>query len=364
MTPEQTTAVALSQESRDVLDGLMVVREVLAPDLTVAELQLFALVATRSGLDPFARQIYAVKRKGRMAIQTGIDGYRSIAVRTGEYDGQDEPTYSVDCPCSRLPHPHPVSSTVRVYRKGMGRAVAATAFWHEYMPEAGQSGNGDAMWRKMPHVMIAKVAEALALRKAFPWDPNARTGIGSDVYTEDEMAQAAAPDAPAAPAVSVQERIQQRAEAVSVQTGVVGVTLRYFADAVRDMEPEQIRRIREEMYPEASGVGSLDDEQRARLLDRLITLRSGGEDPEGGDGPDEASGVVPEPLAIPPGTGVDAENEEPVDAGDPSAEYVMCGDTFGPPLGQGEVCVLEAGHPGPHKDEAGSRWPGKKGSRR
>jgi len=143
-----------------LLTGLHTVRAVLAPDLSGDELKLFAMVASRSGLDPFAKQIYAVKRKGRVTFQTGIDGYRSIAVRTGMYDGQDEPEYGP------MVAGHPESATVRVYRKGVSRAIAATAFWDEYVPDAGQSGNGDIMWRKMPRVMIAKVAEALALRKA------------------------------------------------------------------------------------------------------------------------------------------------------------------------------------------------------
>ena len=178
-------AVVLSEGSRQMLDGLNVVRATLAPDLTDGELQLFALVASRSGLDPFARQIYATKRSGKMVIQTGIDGYRSIAARTGEYDGQDEPVFGPDCACS-LPA-HPEWATVAVYRKGMGRAVKATAFWHEYVPQQ------DFMWKRMPHVMIAKVAEALALRKCFPWDPTRGIGIGSDVYTTEEMEQADRP---------------------------------------------------------------------------------------------------------------------------------------------------------------------------
>ena len=349
MSGEQTTAVALTQESKDVLDGLMVVREVLAPDLTVAELQLFALVATRSGLDPFARQIYAVKRRSggssRMTIQTGIDGYRSIAARTGEYDGQDEPIYGPDCECTRLPKPHPVSSTVRVYRKGMGRPVGATAFWHEYVPDAGPSGAGDVMWRKMPHVMIAKVAEALALRKAFPWDPSSRTGIGSDIYTSEEMAQADAP------IVSVSDRVAERAAAG--QAGIAGVTVRYFADAVRDMDPDEIRRVRAEMYPEASGVSGLDDEQRARLLDRLIVLRAGAS-------PEEVIGEIH-------GEEAEAMVDASIISGDPPAdpeEYIACGDALPPPLGQGETCVLEQGHGGAHQDDAGSRWPNRKGSHR
>ena len=131
---------------------------------------------------------------GKSTFQTGIDGYRSIAARTGLYDGQDEPEYGPACECGdNKPAGHPEYATVRVYRKGVGRAIAATAYWHEYRPGA---GDYDAMWVRMPRVMIGKVAEALALRKAFPYDPENRQGIGADVYTDDEMRQA---DVPAAP---------------------------------------------------------------------------------------------------------------------------------------------------------------------
>jgi phage recombination protein Bet len=215
------TAVAVLSAS-EVLAGLRTVQSVLAPDLSPEELRLFAMVATRSGLDPFAKQIYAVKRKGRVTFQTGIDGYRSIAARTGMYDGQDEPEYGASCGCGdNRPAGHPESATVRVYRKGVGRPIAATAFWHEYKPEGGQSGQGDVMWTRMPRVMIAKVAEALALRKAFPYDPENRIGIGADLYTADEMAQAGrtAPAAETTKAPTLAERAKaKRAEVEAPQT--------------------------------------------------------------------------------------------------------------------------------------------------
>jgi phage recombination protein Bet len=192
----------------EILAGLKTVQSVLAPDLTADELKLFAMVANRSGLDPFAKQIYAVKRKGRVTFQTGIDGYRSIAARTGMYDGQDEPEYGPVCVCGTEPQGHPESATVRVYRKGVARAIAATAFWHEYKP-----GDNDFMWVRMPRVMIAKVAEALALRKAFPYDPERREGIGADVYTADEMAQADRPEPPKR--ATLAERAAEKAATVT-----------------------------------------------------------------------------------------------------------------------------------------------------
>jgi phage recombination protein Bet len=218
MTTERALVKSADNQltSSQILAGLNTVRSVLAPDLTAEELKLFAIVSSRSGLDPFAKQIYAVKRQGRVTFQTGIDGYRSIAARTGLYDGQDEPEYGPVCACGdKRPDGHPEWATVRVYRKGVGRAIAATAFWHEYKPEQGQSGRQDAMWVRMPRVMIAKVAEALALRKAFPYDPENRMGIGADVYTADEMAQAARSE-PATPSAqpSARDRIAQRAAAI------------------------------------------------------------------------------------------------------------------------------------------------------
>jgi phage recombination protein Bet len=241
-----------------VLDGLLAVRDTLAPDLTLSELRLFALVATRSGLDPFARQIYAVKRKGRMTIQTGIDGYRSIAARTGEYDGQDEPIFGPDCTCGKGPK-HPEFATVRVYRKGMSRPIAATAYWHEYVPEPGPSGQGDAMWRRMPHVMLSKVAEALALRKAFPWDPTRGVGIGSDVYTDEEMAQAG-PAAPTAEEITIAE----------------------FARAVQGVPVDLVRKVRDEMFPGRGSVGELTGEERLALLRRIEAIKEqeAAEEPE------------------------------------------------------------------------------------
>lgn len=230
MTTERALAIPESNQltTGQILAGLHTVASVLAPDLSADELKLFAMVAARSGLDPFAKQIYAVKRQGRVTFQTGIDGYRSIAVRTGMYDGQDEPEFGPVCACGdKRPEGHPEWATVRVYRKGIGRPIAATAYWHEYKPDQGQSGRQDAMWVRMPRVMLAKVAEALALRKAFPYDPDAKAGIGADLYTADEMAQAARPErmATTAPEPTARERLAARRAALEstevVTEGVV-----------------------------------------------------------------------------------------------------------------------------------------------
>ncbi len=157
------------------------------------EFQLFLHACERTGLDPFMKQIYSIPRKTKnkngeweetRTIQTGVDGFRLIAERTGNYAPGREPSYHYD-EKGRL-----ISSTAYVKKRtsdGTWHEIAATAFFEEYKQEFYNKKDDryelSTFWKKMPHVMLAKVAEAVALRKAFPADL-------SGLYTSDEMAQA------------------------------------------------------------------------------------------------------------------------------------------------------------------------------
>jgi phage recombination protein Bet len=168
-------------EGRD----LDLMKRTLCQDLTDAELRLFAEVCKRSKLDPFRKQVYAVKRSGKVTHQTSIDGFRVIAQRSGEYEGQAGPFW-----CGPdgnwqdvwLKAEPPVAAKVGVYRKGFREPVWGVARTAAYQAEG-------HLWKKMPEVMCAKCAEALALRKAFPEDLSA-------LYTSEEMDQAVEPTTP------------------------------------------------------------------------------------------------------------------------------------------------------------------------
>lgn len=154
-----------------------------AKGATPDELKLFLYTASRTGLDPLTKQIHFVKRKDQMTIQTGIDGYRAIAERTGTLAGIEDVIYDVE------DKPRPNKATVTVWRLINGEKVpfTASARWGEYVmtyydKEKGQMVTGQ-MWQKMPYLMLGKCAEALALRKAFPNDL-------SGLYTNEEMQQA------------------------------------------------------------------------------------------------------------------------------------------------------------------------------
>lgn len=156
-------------------------KEQIAKGCTDMELTLFAKVCQRTGLDPFARQIYAIKRgsgdRAKMTIQTGIDGYRLSASRSGDYAGSDDIEYDTE------EAEHPAWARATVYRFVQGQRVpfAAKARWSEYCQQ--YDGKPSDMWKKFPYLMLGKCAEALALRKAFPAEL-------SGMYTDEEMTQA------------------------------------------------------------------------------------------------------------------------------------------------------------------------------
>jgi phage recombination protein Bet len=138
---------------------------------TENELVYFLQVCQSSGLNPLTRQIYAIFRGGQMTIQTGIDGLRAIAERTGAYGGSDDAVFTYDG--DKL---QKASITVRKVVKGVVLETTASAKWEEYFVPS------SPMWKKMPETMLAKCAEAKALRKAFP-------NIGQ-IYVDEEMNQA------------------------------------------------------------------------------------------------------------------------------------------------------------------------------
>lgn len=165
----------------DWQDKQELIRRTVAAGATNDELELFFHQARRSGLDPLAKQIYYVKRKGKGTIQVGIDGLRLVAQRSGQYAGSDDAVFvEPDGPG------FPEKATVTVWRMVDGHrcAFTASARWREYYPGDDQG----FQWKKMPYAMLGKCAEALALRKGFPADM-------SGLYIHEEMDQAGKADA-------------------------------------------------------------------------------------------------------------------------------------------------------------------------
>ncbi|OZB86388.1 MAG: phage recombination protein Bet, partial [Microbacterium sp. 14-71-5] len=173
------------QEAALVEAAGLVSRGNLAPRPVV---EAFLAHCQRTGLDPIARQIYAIERGGKWGIQMSIDGARLVAERSREYEGQTPVQWTADGATwvdvwldDTKP---PAAARVGVYRKSFREPLYAVATFKAY-------NAGGPMWQKMPALMLGKCAEALALRKAFPQDL-------SGLYTSEEMDQASAGEKPTA----------------------------------------------------------------------------------------------------------------------------------------------------------------------
>lgn len=162
--------VAISPEKRELL------KRTICKGATDDELELALAIAGRMGLDPFARQIAFIKRydgrEGRdvMTAQPTIDGARLLAQRSANYGGQLGPWW---CGADGqwvevwLDEGEPVAAKVGVINKNFSEPLYAVAKFSSYAAKK-RDGKLTAIWAQMPDLMIAKCAEMLALRRAFP----------------------------------------------------------------------------------------------------------------------------------------------------------------------------------------------------
>jgi phage recombination protein Bet len=173
-TPRQEMALPnVSNES------LQVLKKTVCADHSDDQVKLFLMYCQTKGLDPFAREVFSIIRKGKQTFQTGIDGLRSMAEDTGQYDGCELYWCAKDGKWVDvwLEDVSPYAAKAVVSRRDCAKPFVAVAKWSEYKPDE------DWMWRKMPSNQLAKCAEALALRKAFP------RKLGG-LYASEEMDQA------------------------------------------------------------------------------------------------------------------------------------------------------------------------------
>ena len=190
-----TTALAVSHGfAKDQVD---LIKRTICKGATDDELTMFVQTSQRLGLDPFARQVFAVKRwdgnerREVMSIQVSIDGFRLVAERTGKYAGQLGPFWTADGKEwveVWLDTKPPAAAKVGVMRHDFKEPVWSVATWDQYKQQK-RDGGLTSMWAKMGPLMLAKCAESLALRRAFP---NELSGV----YTAEEMSQATTDPAP------------------------------------------------------------------------------------------------------------------------------------------------------------------------
>jgi phage recombination protein Bet len=146
-------------------------------DATTREIAFGLEVAQRIGLDPWLGQVKFLRFEPADKIHAfvGIDGMRTLAERSGKYDGREIEVELVKGPDGTE---NPVTALCRVYRKDWSRPLVEEVRFTEAVRRR-QDGQPTRPWTEMPITMLRKAAEERALRAAFPVQL-------SGVYGEEE----------------------------------------------------------------------------------------------------------------------------------------------------------------------------------
>jgi phage recombination protein Bet len=161
--PVTGTEIVVSEEKLlNYLDALG-----LSKELSKEQTKMFVELAIANQLNPFKREIYAVKFKDKFNIITGYEVYIKRAERSGKLDGWEAEVIGE-------PGKPGCKAKVTIYRKDWTRPFVHTVEYSEYVQNS-------PIWQSKPATMIKKVVIAQGFRLAFPDE------LGGMPYTADEI---------------------------------------------------------------------------------------------------------------------------------------------------------------------------------
>jgi phage recombination protein Bet len=151
----QPTRVVMREDPEAQAARIALIKAKVAPDATNTEFELLMYIANKYDLDPLLKEIWLVKFGNSPAqIYAGRDGYLKIAHRSGHFDGM-ETKVNMSADGTKIE-----SATCTIWRNDMQHTISSHVLFNEY-------STGKNLWATKPAVMIGKVAESVALRKAF-----------------------------------------------------------------------------------------------------------------------------------------------------------------------------------------------------
>lgn len=189
---------------------LALIRDTVARGASQEEFNLFLYRCKHMGLDPLKPgEIFFIKYGNSPGtIVVGREGFRKRAAATGLHTG-------TKLGVIRDNNSKCIGAWCEVFRRGWEHPARVEVSLAEY-------NTGKAQWAKMPETMIQKIAEAAALRMAFPDE------LGG-IYTKEEMDQAerdvAQPPAPAAQKLQPSSQLEVKIFFGSEDKGYKGLTV-------------------------------------------------------------------------------------------------------------------------------------------
>jgi phage recombination protein Bet len=247
LTPAKRSKAAAAAEHAELSpEQLKLIKDTVARGATDAELQLFLHLSTRYDLDPFAKEIWCLKYASNQpaTIFTSRDGYLKIANNDAAMNGLVSDVVYQHDELQKLAD----GSVVHVYgRPDRGAITGAYALVYRkdrsyptyfYAPLSEYGGGNNPTWKKYPSAMIVKVAEAMALKRAFSI---------SGLVTKEELGLE--PDIEQGPeaetsAVVVTAEVPKKApaEAVAPVSAPLAVSVTSAPSAANEAEAESVRR--------------------------------------------------------------------------------------------------------------------------
>lgn len=148
-----TYAASRHMEKEALISTLM---KTIAPDgASMEDIVGFLQIAHRFDLDPWAKEIFMIRSRGKVSTYVGIDGYSKIVNRQPEYDGcsfeySQGPDGSID------------AVTCVMHRKDRAIPMAVTEFYSECVPPTPSEA-----WKRSPGRMLRHRAFVQAARLCF-----------------------------------------------------------------------------------------------------------------------------------------------------------------------------------------------------
>lgn len=158
-------------------------------DCTPEEIRNYIAICHYRGLNPFLKECYLIKygkEKGKAQIVVSRDAYLKQAEESMSFNGMESGIIILrnneiveEVGCFYLEDDTLLGGWAKVHHKGQDYPMVVRVRLRDY-DNSNSNGNGKGTWDKYKALMINKVAESQALRKAFP-------SKLSGLYTKEEI---------------------------------------------------------------------------------------------------------------------------------------------------------------------------------